>query len=279
MMFRRNRKYLAYSSPVTIDSNGFWRDRNGYIVNPPTKVDPIGMARVCSMLAVAGGLALAVNLGNGGAVEAAAISQPTIHEQARMPEPVGPDYAAAAQPARSTKQRDCLVQLAYHEARSESRESIVKRVWTAVWRARRDDFAADTICEAVFKRGAFSAFLKGIPPMRDKVALARVSKIVDSQMPAILPDLYGGTKCVEYDHHTGVCAYTVADTIPTPPVMTYYAEADCYYLGRKGYRYVKRGGICQPRWAAKMNKVTSVKCATPRRRRCATIFWLAGGNY
>ena len=96
-------------------------------------------------------------------------------------------------------------------------------------------------------------------------------------MPAILPDLYGGTECVEYDTYTGVCTYTVADTIPTPPIMTHYAEADCYYLGRKGYRYVKRGGICQPRWATKMNKVTSVKCAAPKSRRCKTIFWLVDG--
>lgn len=278
-MFQRNHKYLGYSAPVRIDSNGFWRDKNGYIVKPPTKVDPLGMVRVCAVLAVAGGLALAANFGVGGAAAGGtdAISSPTIHEMARMPEPESTEYAAVpAQAARSTKQRDCLVQLAYHEARSESEESIVKRVWTAVWRARRDDFAADTICEAVFERGAFSAFLKGIPPMRDKTALARVGKIVDSQMPAILPDLYGGTECVEYDDNTGVCAYTVADTIPTPPVMTHYAEADCYYLGRKGYRYVKRGGICQPRWAVKMNKVTSVKCSSVKRRRCSTIFWLAG---
>ena len=279
-MFQRNRKAFTRKSAIYLDKNGYWRDKRGRFTKAPPKIDPWGLARVGSVLAVAGGMALAANLGTGGAVavESAAISQPTIHEQARMPEPVGPDYAAPpAQPARSSKQRDCLVQLAYHEARSESEESIVKRVWTAVWRARRDDFAADTICEAVFEPGAFSAFLKGIPPMRDKEALARIRKIVDLQMPAILPDLYGGTECVEYEAYTGACTYTVADTIPTPPVMTHYAEADCYYLGRKGYRYVRRAGICQPRWAAKMNKVTSVKCAAPKGRRCATIFWLVGG--
>lgn len=73
-------------------------------------------------------LAVAANLGSGGvvAIGTAAVSQPTIHEQARMPEPVGPEYAAVpANPARSNKWRNCPVQLGYHEARSELEESIV----------------------------------------------------------------------------------------------------------------------------------------------------------
>lgn len=181
-------------------------------------------------------------------------------------------------PIQPMSQRDCLVRLAYHEARSESDESIIKRVWTAVWRARRDDFKASTICEAVFQYGAFSAFLRGLPPMNNKAALRRVSKIVDGQMPAILPDLYHGTDCVETDMHTGRCVYTLADTIKKQPVMTHHAEADCYYLGRKGYKYVKRNGRCEPNWAGKMAEVASAKCSIVKKRRCRTVFWLIGGK-
>ena len=183
-----------------------------------------------------------------------------------------------ARPIKAMSQRDCLVRLAYHEARSETDESIIKRVWTAVWRARRDDFKASTICEAVFQYGAFSAFLRGLPPMKNKAALKRVSKIVDGQMPAILPDLYNGTDCVETDINTGKCVYTLADTIKKQPVMTHHAEADCYYLGRKGYKYVKRKGRCEPNWAGKMAEVSSSKCAIVKKRTCRTVFWLIGGK-
>ncbi len=183
-----------------------------------------------------------------------------------------------AKPVQPLSQRDCLIRLAYHEARSETEQSIVKRVWTAVWRARRDDFKASTICEAVFQYGAFSAFLHGLPPMKDKVALARVSRIVDEQMPAILPDLYKGTECVETDMYTGKCVYTLADTIKKQPVMTHHAEADCYYLGRKGYDYIRRLGRCEPRWAAKMTEISSAKCSVVKKRRCRTVFWLVGGK-
>lgn len=181
-------------------------------------------------------------------------------------------------PIKPMSQRDCLVRLAYHEARSESDESIIKRIWTAVWRARRDDFKASTICEAVFQYGAFSAFLRGLPPMKNKAAVRRVSKIVDGQMPAILPDLYNGTDCVETDLNTGKCVYTVADTIRKQPVMTHHAEADCYYLGRKGYKYVRRKGRCEPNWAGKMAEVASAKCSIVKKRRCRTVFWLTGGK-
>ena len=276
-MFRRIHKVFQPKSRIVLDSGGFWRDERGRFAPAPPKVDAWGLARVGSVLAVAGGLALAMGQAPADAPMTPGIdAAPTIHELARAPEPAR--LVVAISQARPTKERDCLVQLAYHEARSESEESIVKRIWTAVWRARRDDFRASTICEAVFAPGAYSAFLKGVPPMRDQVARARVSKIVDGQMPAILPDLYGGTDCVEFDEQTEKCVHTVADTIPVPPVMTHYAEADCYFLGRKGYRYVRRTGRCEPRWAARMQEVTSVKCASVKRRRCATVFWLASGK-
>jgi len=199
----------------------------------------------------------------------------TVHGK---PGPAAQVIMVGARPVQPMSQRDCLVRLAYHEARSESDESIIKRVWTAVWRARRDDFKASTICEAVFQYGAFSAFLRGLPPMKNRVALRRVSKIVDGQMPAILPDLYDGTKCVETDMYTGKCSYTLADTIKKQPVMTHHAEADCYYLGRKGYKYVKRKGRCEPNWAGKMAEVSSSKCTFVKKRRCRTVFWLIGGK-
>jgi hypothetical protein len=276
-MFQRIHKASKPKSRIILDKNGYWRDERGRFATAPPKVDAWGLARVGSVLAVAGALTLALGQEQTNNPISPGFSAPlTIHELARAPEPAR--IIVPVSQARSTKARDCLVQLAYHEARSETGESIVKRIWTAVWRARRDDFKANTICQAVFQRGAFSAFLKGVPPMKDKVALARVSKIVDSQMPAILPDLYGGTDCVEVDEETNKCAQTVADNIPVPPVMTHYAEADCYYLGRRGYRYVKRPGRCEPRWAAKMQEIASVKCAAVKRRRCATVFWLTSGK-
>lgn len=194
------------------------------------------------------------------------------------PSPFSQVLMIGARPVAPMSQRDCLVRLAYHEARSESDDSIIMRVWTAVWRARRDDFKASTICEAVFQYGAFSAFLRGLPPMKNKSALKRVSKIVDGQMPAILPDLYKGTDCVETDINTGKCVYTLADTIKKQPVMTHHAEADCYYLGRRGYKYVKRKGRCEPNWAGKMAEVASAKCSIVKKRRCRTVFWLTGGK-
>jgi hypothetical protein len=180
--------------------------------------------------------------------------------------------------AKSERERWCLIQLAYHEARSESEDSIVKRIWTAVWRARRDDFQANTICEAVFEYGAFSAFLKGIPAIRNKAALARVTRIVDAQMPAILPDTYGGRKCLERDIYTDRCVYTVADTIKKQPVMTHHAETDCRYLGRKGYNYIRRNGRCEPRWARKMAEVAAVRCTLIKNRPCVTVFWVRDGD-
>ncbi|HUT49180.1 MAG TPA: hypothetical protein VM325_07555 [Alphaproteobacteria bacterium] len=179
--------------------------------------------------------------------------------------------ARAVKPAR---ERWCLIQLAYHEARSESDDSIVKRIWTAVWRSRRDDFKANTICEAVFAYGAFSAFLKGIPPMHNKAALARVTRIVDEQMPAILPDSYGGRKCMDRDIYTDRCVFTLADTVKVQPVMTHHAETDCRYLGLKGYNYVRRNGRCEPRWARKMVEVAAVRCTMIKNRPCVTVFWV-----
>lgn len=173
----------------------------------------------------------------------------------------------------AARQRRCLIQLAYHEARSESDLSIIKRVWTAVYRARRPDFTARTICQAVFQHGAFSAFLKGIPPMRNRRALARMTRIVDSQMPAILPAHFGGSRCIVWEAGGVRCHLTVAGTIPQQPVMTHHAEADCYYLGRKGYDYVRRGNRCVPRWATRMVEVASTECTMIRNRPCTTVFW------
>jgi len=253
--------------------------RDSQVQSSP-KVDRAGLARVGAVLAVAGLVALAVEywpVTVTPAMAAGAEAAPALEQQARAEAPLN-IVPPPAEP-RSTEQRDCLIQLAYHEARSESRASIVKRIWTAVWRARRDDFDVDTICEAVFAPGAFSAFNRGVPKMVDKAALARVTEIVDSQMPAILPDLYRGTECVERDTYTGRCAVTAAATIPTPPVMTHYAEVDCRYLGRKGYEYVKRQRSCEPRWAARMTKVASAECKLVSSRRCATVFWVADSGY
>jgi hypothetical protein len=185
--------------------------------------------------------------------------------------------------AKAKRSRYCLIQLAYHEARSESRESIVKRLWTAVWRARRADFREHTICQAVFARYAFSAFNNGVPPMTNKAALKRVAAIVDSQLPAIMPEQFGGKRCVIYRADTDgtgeeSCIATRADIVPKQPVITHYAEADCYYLGKPGYNYVQRNGRCEPKWAVKMVEVAAVPCTLVRHRECTTVFWRAPGN-
>lgn len=187
--------------------------------------------------------------------------------------------AQARQVKRSSKPTDarqCLVLALYHEARGESTESIAKHAWTIVWRVKRDDFP-NNLCAVVFQRGKFSAFNRGIPPMRRKMAVARVTKVADRVLKKAFPDVYGGNKCVEYDQYTDRCSVTVADTIPTPVgVVTHYAVADCAYLHKPGYRYVRTdSGDCVPRWAVSMTQVAAEPCAKIRGRSCAVVFWKA----
>ncbi|MEJ2122399.1 MAG: hypothetical protein P8Z76_17200 [Alphaproteobacteria bacterium] len=281
-MTNRIRKVFAPRSRVWLDANHCWRDERGRFCQAPTGIDYAGLARLGVLFLALGTMFFAMHLWTSRGPAKASVVRPqanlTIHERYGLTaanfktvkvKPV--KFTRKVKPAR---ERWCLIQLAYHEARSESDDSIVKRIWTAVWRSRRDDFKANTICEAVFQYGAFSAFLKGIPAMRDKAALARVTRIVDEQMPAILPDSYGGRKCMERDLYTDRCVFTLADTVPVQPVMTHHAEADCRYLGLKGYNYVRRNGRCEPRWASKMVEVASVRCQMIKNRSCRTVFWV-----
>jgi hypothetical protein len=281
-MTKRIRKVFAPRSRVWLDANRCWRDEQGRFCQAPTGIDFAGLARLGVFFLALGSMMLAVHLWSSRGSAKANVVRPqanlTIHERygltAAAFKTVKVTPVKFVRKAKPERERWCLIQLAYHEARSESDDSIVKRIWTAVWRSRRDDFKANTICEAVFTYGAFSAFLKGIPPMRDKVALARVTRIVDEQMPAILPDSYGGRKCMERDLYTDRCVFTLADTVAVQPVMTHHAETDCRYLGLKGYNYVRRNGRCEPRWARKMLEVAAVRCTMIKNRPCQTVFWV-----
>ena len=175
---------------------------------------------------------------------------------------------------RPTDSRECLILALYHEARGESDESIIKHAWTIVWRVRRDDFP-NSLCAVVFQRGKFSAFNRGIRPMQNKRDVARVTEIADTVLTKAFPDMYGGNRCVEHDMYTGGCTKTLADTIPAPSeVMTHYAVADCKYLKKPGYRYVRtKSGRCVPRWAVKMTVVAAEPCAHIRHRDCDVVFW------
>jgi hypothetical protein len=175
---------------------------------------------------------------------------------------------------RPTDARECMVLALYHEARGESEQSIIKHAWTIVWRVKRDDFP-DNVCAVVFQRGKFSAFNRGIRPMRKKADAARVARIADLVLKKAFPDVYGGSECLEQDDYTDRCVQTVADTIPTPVgVITHYAVADCKFLRKPGYRYVRtKSGRCVPRWALKMTQVASEPCAKVRRRSCDVVFW------
>lgn len=281
-MTKRIRKVFAPRSRVWLDANRCWRDERGRFCQAPSGIDYAGLARLGVFILALAGMMAAMHLWTKRGPAQANIVRPqanlTIHERhgltAKTFATVKVKPVTLTRKVSAKRERWCLIQLAYHEARSESDESIVKRIWTAVWRSRRDDFKANTICEAVFAYGAFSAFLKGIPPMRDKVALARVTRIVDEQLPAILPDSFGGRKCMERDLYTDRCVFTLADTVAVQPVMTHHAEADCTYLGRKGYNYVRRNGRCEPRWAGKMVEVASIRCQMIRNRSCRTVFWV-----
>ena len=186
-----------------------------------------------------------------------------------------PAQAPRANPLpRPTDARACMILALYHEARGESDESIMKHAWTIVWRVKRDDFP-NNLCAVIFQQGKFSAFNRGIPPMRDRADVARVTKIADIALKKAFPDVYGGNECVEYDTYTGDCAVTVADTIASPAgVITHYAVADCRFLRKPGYRYVRiKSGHCVPRWSLKMTQVSAEPCAQIRRRPCSVVFW------
>ena len=192
-------------------------------------------------------------------------------------------FAALPAQARQTRvvpvpmdARQCLILALYHEARGESEESIMKHAWTIIWRVKRDDFP-DSLCAVVFQRKKFSAFNRGIPPMRNRAELARVTRIADIALKKAFPDVFGGSECAERDQYTDACVMTVADTIPAPAgVMTHYAVADCYYLHKRGYRYVRtKSGACVPRWAVHMTPVDWEPCAKVRRRSCRVVFWKA----
>ncbi len=189
-------------------------------------------------------------------------------------------FPAEARQAKSVSQpidaRACLILALYHEARGESDESIVKHAWTIVWRVKMDQFP-DNPCAVIFQRGKFSAFNRGIRPMRDQRDKARVTKIADIVLKKAFPDTYGGNECVEIDAKTGDCAVTVADTIAKPvAVMTHYAVSDCKFLRMPGYRYVRtKEGRCVPRWSLKMTMVSAEPCAKVLRRACDVMFWKA----
>lgn len=185
--------------------------------------------------------------------------------------------ARQANPAsQPTDGRACLILALYHEARGESDESITKHAWTMVWRVKRAEFPSN-LCAVIFQRGKFSAFNRGIRPMRDQRDIARVTKIADIVLKKAFPGTYGGDKCVEFDIKTGKCAVTVADTLAKPAgVTTHYAVSDCQFLRRPGYRYVRtEKGRCVPRWSLKMTMVSVEPCAKVRRRTCEVVFWKA----
>lgn len=172
--------------------------------------------------------------------------------------------------------RACLILGLYHEARGESDQSIRKHAWTIVWRVKMDKFP-DNLCAVIFQHRKFSAFNRGIRPMRDQRDKARVTKIADKVLKKAFPDTYGGNECVNFDAKTKDCIVTVADTIAKPmDVATHYAVSDCQFLKKPGYRYVRtEEGRCVPRWSLKMTMVSAEPCAKVRRRACDVVFWKA----
>ena len=132
-----------------------------------------------------------------------------------------------------------------------------------MWRARRDDFRATTICEAVFEYGAFSAFLKGVPAARNKRGPGpgdthrRLSDARDPAGPLWRPQMRGTRH-----PHRSRCVYTVADTIKRAAGNDPPCGDRLPLSGAEGLiRYVKRNGRCEPRWAGKkMVEVAAIPC-------------------
>ncbi|MHA1568502.1 MAG: cell wall hydrolase [Alphaproteobacteria bacterium] len=188
-----------------------------------------------------------------------------------------PAEARQANPASQPMDgRACLILALYHEARGESAESIAKHAWTVVWRVKRDEFP-NNLCAVIFQRGNFSAFNRGIRPMRDQRDKARVTKIADIVLKKAFPSTFGGDECLEFHIKTDICSVTVADTLAKPAdVTTHYAVSDCQYLRKPGYNYVRtEEGRCVPRWSLKMTMVSAEPCAKVRRRACDVVFWKA----
>lgn len=175
---------------------------------------------------------------------------------------------------RPTDPRRCLILALYHEAGHEPVKTIVKHAYTIVWRVRRDDYP-NTICKVVFQKGAFQPFLNGVPPMKDAAVRAKVSRVADMVLAKAFPDSFGGAKCVERDLHTGACIARKADILPAAmPVATHFAIADCYFVGRSGYDYVRNGrDECVPRWSLKMVRVADAPCSQVTGRPCRIVFW------
>lgn len=175
---------------------------------------------------------------------------------------------------RPTDPRQCLILALYHEAGSEPPATIAKHAYTIVWRVRRDDYP-NTICKVIFQRGAFQPFLRGVPPMKNAVRKAKVTKVADAVLMKAFPDSYGGSKCVERDLHTGTCIARKADILPPiMPVATHFAVADCYFAGRAGYDYVRnKRNECVPRWSLKMVRVADAPCSLVSGRPCRIVFW------
>ena len=176
--------------------------------------------------------------------------------------------------AHPEDRRQCLLLALYHEAGRESELSLWKHAWTIIWRVKRDDFP-DDLCAVVFQPWEFSAFNKGIPPLLNEKITDKVERIVDQVLIKAFPDVYGGTACVEWDVWTNNCVARVADMIRTPiGVTTHYAVADCTFLGRPGYHYIRTAaGDCVPRWSRGMKRVGSEPCAMVKKRRCRVVWW------
>lgn len=176
--------------------------------------------------------------------------------------------------AHPEDRRQCLVLALYHEAGHESELSLWKHAWTIIWRVKRDDFPAE-LCDVVFSPWEFSAFNKGIRPLRNQKMLNRVERIVDQVLIKAFPDVYGGTTCAVWDNWTDNCVARVADMMRTPiGLTTHYAVADCAFLGRPGYHYIRtKAGDCVPRWSRHMKRVGSEPCALVKKRRCSVIWW------
>ena len=171
--------------------------------------------------------------------------------------------------------RQCMILALYHEARTESRQSILKHAWIIVYRVKRNDYP-NSICGVVFQPYAFQPFNRGrLPGMPDAAARARVTAIADEVLTKAFPHMHGGAKCAERDIHTGACIATRADFIKTPlKIATHYAVADCFFLRRRMYRYTRnRRGECVPRWSLKMKRIAAVPCARIKKRPCKIIFW------
>jgi len=176
---------------------------------------------------------------------------------------------------RPTDARECLILALYHEARHESRRSILKHAWTIVWRVKRDDFPND-LCSVIYQPFAFQPFNGGkIPRMTDDEARDRVAAIAEEVLVKAFPDSFGGNVCVERDIHTGACIATRADLLPAPmPVSTHFAVADCYFLGREGYGYTRNDkDECVPSWSLKMTRVADAPCSLVSNRPCRIVFW------